>query len=168
MKLFRRRKPEGGEGEDEKELALDIGAEEPPLDQGATEAEASTDAPTPEAPAAADAQAAAPASSTDLLAQIDAETTREMEAAEKAPESGAGPPQGDDLLDPNLLELFREAKNEVVESTLASELEDIPIEDLLSDLTSVSRGLGITPRAGPRPTVDQPERDKPRPRNASD
>jgi hypothetical protein len=56
------------------------------------------------------------------------------------------------------MDLFLEAKNEVEESTLASELEDIPIQDLLSDLMSVSEDLGITPRVHAQPrqvkTVD--------------
>ena len=54
-----------------------------------------------------------------------------------------------------LMDLFREAKNEVQESTLASELPDIPIQDLLGDLVSVSRRLGVKPRPRLEPNPGQ-------------
>jgi len=153
MKLFRlRRKPESGE--EEKELILDTDAEEQAPAQEMAEAEtgASADAPTAAAAPEYAAQAETPTPAGDLLTQIGAEVASENEAAEKTPENDPGSPQGDDSLDPDLLELFREAKNEVVETTLASELPDIPMQDLLSDLENVSQRLGITPRArtGPR------------------
>ena len=153
MKLFRlRRKPESGE--EEKELILDTDAEGQAPAQEMTEAEAeagaSADAPTPEA------AAEAPATEGDLLAEIGAEAASESEAAEKTPENDPGLPQEDDPLDPDLLDLFREAKNEIVESTLASELPDIPIQDLLSELVSVSERLGARPRARTDPSNDEP------------
>jgi hypothetical protein len=131
VKLFRKRH-KSGDGEEEEELVLDTDTEEELVEEAA-EAEP--------APAAA-----APPS--DPLAQIRADADNET-AAGKTPEGDAPPPQPDDSLDASLLELFREAKNEVEESTLASELADIPIQDLLSDLVSVSQELGVTPRAHP-------------------
>jgi hypothetical protein len=158
MKLFRlNRKSESGE--EEKELILDTDAEGQAPAQEMTEAEAkagaSLDAPTAAAAAEAAAQTEAPAPAGDLLAQISAEATSEIEAAEKTPENDPGSPQGDDSLDPDLLALFREAKNEIVETTLASELPDIPMQDLLSDLENVSQRLGITPRARADPSHDK-------------
>lgn len=76
-----------------------------------------------------------------------------MEAEEKSPEAEGGAPQGDDPLDPDLVDIFRDAKNEVLEGTLASELEAIPIQDLLSDLKGVSDRLGVEPRAHAEPTA---------------
>jgi hypothetical protein len=152
MKLFRlRRKPESGE--EEKELILDTDAEGQAPAQEMTGAEAKTGA-SADAPTPATAPEA-PAPEGDLLAQIGAEAASEIEAAEKTPENDPSLPQEDDSLDPDLLDLFREAKNEVVEITLASELPDVPIEDLLSDLESISQGLGITPRARADPSYDK-------------
>jgi hypothetical protein len=145
MKLFRvRRKPKSGE--ENKELVLDTDAETqaPTLDrtEPEPEPEASADTPAPDAAAEAEAPAhgEAPAPEGDLLTQIGAEADSEIEAEEKASEE-------DDPLDPDLVDIFREAKNEVEESTLASELEDIPAQDLLSDLVGVSRSLSRTLRA---------------------
>jgi len=156
MKLFRlRRKPESGE--EEKELVLDTDAEgqAPAQETTEAEAEASADAPTAAAAPEDAAQPETLAPVGDLMAQIGAEVASESEAAEKTPENDPGSPQADDSLDPDLLELFREAKNEVVETTLASELPDIPMQDLLSDLENVSQRLGITPRARTDPRHDK-------------
>jgi len=138
MKLFRlRREPKSGE--EEKELVLDTDAEAqaPAQDRADAEVEreALADTPTPDA----EAEAEAPAPEGDLMTQISAETDNEIEAEEKASE--------EDLLDPDLVDIFREAKNEVEESTLASELEDIATQDLLSDLVNVSQSLSRTLRA---------------------
>jgi hypothetical protein len=129
MKLFRvRRKPKSGE--EDKELVLDTDAE----------------APAPDAAAVAEvpAQEEAPAPEGDLLAQIGAEADSEIEAEEKALEV-------DDPLDPDLVDIFREAKNEVEEITLASELDDIPTQDLLTDLVGVRRRLSIAARDRAKP-----------------
>ena len=141
MKLFRRRKSENVEEEDE--LALDADAAEEDSIREITEAEtgASTDSP---------AQAGAVPPADDPLAQMRAEAAAEVAAAENPPEGAPASPQPDDTLDAGLMDLFREAKNEVQESTLASELPDIPIQDLLGDLVSVSRRLGVRPRPRPR------------------
>ena len=151
-RLFRRsRKAAGGE----EELPLDTDIEGQAQAQEVTEAEpkagASADAPTPAAAPEDAAPARGPAPEGDLLAQTDAEAGSEVGAAGKAPENDGASPQGDDPPGPALVDVFREAKNEAVESTLASELADIPIQDLLSDLVSVSQRLGIAPRARAEP-----------------
>jgi hypothetical protein len=141
MRFFRlRRKPESAE--EEKELVLDTDAEVQALSQDTPEA----DTPTEEE---------APAPEGDLLAQIGAEADAEIEAEKKAPETEGGSPQGGDSLDPDLLDIFRTAKEEVEESTLASELEDIPAQDLLSDLVGVSDHLRAMPRARSKPSQDR-------------
>ena len=132
MKLFRKRH-KSEDGEEEEELVLDTDTEEE-LAEEAAEAEP--------APASA-------VSPSDPLAQIRADADNETAAGKTPSEGDPAPSQPDDSLDASLLELFREAKNEVEESTLASELADIPIQDLLSDLVSVSQELGATPRAHP-------------------
>lgn len=58
-------------------------------------------------------------------------------------------------MDPNLLDIFRDAKQETEEGSLASEVEEVPIRDLLSDLWSIGRRLGVRP-ASQRP--QEPER----------
>jgi hypothetical protein len=144
MKLFRvGRKPKSGE--ENRELVLDTEAEAqaPAQDETGAEVEAEAPADTPTADAAP-TEGEAPAPEGDLLTRIGAEADSEIEAED-------GPPQEDDPLDPELLDIFREAKNEVLESTLASELEDIPAQDLLTDLMGVSRQLGTALRARARP-----------------
>lgn len=152
MKLFRvRRKPKSGE--EDKQLVLDTDAEaQPPAvtpaPDAAAEAEADVQAeaqavtPTPDAAAeaAAPTEEEAPVPEGDLLARISAETDSESEAEGDSAEE-------EDPLDADLVDIFREAKNEVQESTLASELEDIPAQELLSDLMGVSRRLGTMPKA---------------------
>jgi hypothetical protein len=138
VKLFRKRKPENDEEEDE--LAFDTDAAEE--DSGQEMAEAAASPP---------AQAEPTLTPDDPLAQMRAEAAGETAVAENPSEGAAPSPQPDDPLDPGLMDLFREAKNEVEESTLASELPDIPIQDLLSDLVNVSQCLGITPRVRAQP-----------------
>jgi hypothetical protein len=121
VKLFRKRTPENDEGADE---LLDT--------DGAEEAAAQ------ETPEVAPADAAEP----------EAVLTPDEPLAQESPEGTAPPSKPDDLFDGGLMDLFREAQNEVEESTLATDLPDIPMEDLLSDLVSVSRRLGIEPGTG--------------------
>jgi hypothetical protein len=143
MRFFRlRRKPESGE--EEKELVLDTDAEPQAPAQDSSEAEA-----------AAPAEGEAPAPEGDLMTQIGAEADAEIKAEEEAPETEGGSPQAGDSLDPDLLDIFRAAKNEVQESTLASELDDIPAQDLLSDLVGVSHRLRAMPRAPAEPGQDR-------------
>jgi hypothetical protein len=157
VKLFRKRKPENGEEEDE--LVFDMDAAEEDSGQDIAEAAAgigtSADAAAPEAVASPAAQAGPVLTPNDPLAQMRADAASEAAAAEEPAEGAAPSPKPDDPLDAGLMDLFLEAKNEVQESTLASELEDIPIQDLLSDLMSVSEGLGITPRVHARPRQDK-------------
>ena len=79
----------------------------------------------------------------DILVDVGYDPDSEAYAGRRAPENGAASPETDEPLDPALLQLFAEAKNEAQETVLASELPDIPIQDLLSDLVSLSRSLGI-------------------------
>jgi hypothetical protein len=152
MRFFRlRRKPESDE--EEKELVLDADTEEEALAQDIIEAE--EEAPQSAAEAATPTAEEAPAPAGDLLAQLGAEADAEIEAEEKAPETEGGSPQGGDSLDPDLLNIFRSAKEEVQESTLASELEDIPAQDLLSDLVGVSHRLRAMPRSHAGPGQEQ-------------
>jgi LysM repeat protein len=53
----------------------------------------------------------------------------------------------DEPLDPALEELFREANAEAEEDALVPELPDIPIRELLNELVSLGRSLGIEPSA---------------------
>lgn len=156
MKLFRmRRKPENGE--EEKELILDTDADDEDAVEEMDEAEAETGgpagAPTLAAGAGPSDQTDASALRADPLAQISAEAASEPAAAEKPPDGDPASPPAQDSLDDGLLDLFREAKNEVQETTLGSELPDIPIQELLGDLVSISRRLGIPSevRAKPNP-----------------
>jgi hypothetical protein len=80
----------------------------------------------------------------ELVLDTDAEA---QALAQEVPEAERGSPQGGDSLDPNPLDIFGDAKNEVEESTPASEPVDIPIQDLLSDLVGVSHRLRTTPQA---------------------
>jgi hypothetical protein len=95
--------------------------------------------------AAADAPEEAPPPQDNLLAQIGAEADAEL-AKEEAAAAEGGSPTDKDELDPELLDIFRDARNEVQESSLAAELEDIAVQQLLDDLASVSRRLGVPPR----------------------
>jgi hypothetical protein len=141
MRFFRRSRNKEND-EEEKELVLDTDTEPQALSQDTPEAATPT-------------EGEAPAPEGDLLAQIGAETNAEIEAEEGARETEGGSPQGGDSLDPDLLDIFRAAKDEVQESTLASELEDIPAQDLLSDLVGVSQRLHAMPRAQAEPGQDR-------------
>jgi hypothetical protein len=172
MKLFRlRRKSKSRKAE--KELVLDTAAEgnpDPPADApqpqadptpdpeagadasaealgAAPAAEAPEEAPAAEAPedaAATEPPAEAPKSQDSLLAQISDEANSEMAAEEEAVQPGGDPGSEDDPLDPGLLDLFRDARNEVQESTLVAELDDVSTQELLDELASVSSRLGIS------------------------
>ncbi|MGQ9571950.1 MAG: hypothetical protein ACUVV3_02005 [Dehalococcoidia bacterium] len=127
MKLFRiKRKAKSGE--QEPELVAHTDAEPQASPQDDTEVDLNIEA-----------SADTPASENDPLFAIAVEPESESEPADT-------PSQEDDSLDPDLLDIFREAKNEVQESTLASELENISIQDLLSDAVGISRRLGIKPQ----------------------
>ncbi len=53
----------------------------------------------------------------------------------------------DDSLDLDLLDIFRDAKKETEEGSLAAEVEDIAIGDLLSDLVGIGGELGVSLKA---------------------
>ena len=154
MKLFRmKRKLENGE--EEKELVLDTDGADEASPEEMVEAEAKAGEPvaaaTPEAAAGLEGQTLPSAADADPLAQFRAEAAGEIAAGDEAPEGDPASPQPDDALDSDLFDIFREAKNEVQESTLASDLPDIPIQELLGDLVSISQDLGITPRVRAKP-----------------
>ncbi len=70
-------------------------------------------------------------------------------------EADAQPAEG---LDPDLLDIFRDAKQETEDGSLASEVEDVPIQDLLADLRTIGRRLGVKPNREPeRVTFVAPE-----------
>lgn len=67
------------------------------------------------------------------------ETRPDALAGLEAPaETGAG----DDLLD-----IFRDAREESEDATLVKELDNVPMDDLLTDIVSLSQQLGVTPTA---------------------
>jgi len=156
VKLFRmKRKPE--DGAEEKELVVDTADEATPSTTVEAEAKAGEPvaAATPEAAAGLEGPSTSSgqdrtlpsAAEADPLAQFRPDGPGEIVGGDEAPEGAPASPQPDDALDPDLLDIFREAKNEVEESTLASEMPDIPIEELLGDLVSISRRLGVSPQA---------------------
>ncbi len=131
--------------------------------------------PAPEAPAVLSQQTPAPAPVADPLQglQSDAPPGVQQEAPVLAPddpladvaEAAAAP---EDPMDPGLLDIFRDAKEETEEGSLASEVENVAIGDLMSDLMSISNRLGISPAArkrveaaialGPEAAASSPER----------
>jgi len=107
--------------------------------------------PQPDGEGLATTQEETPALGRDPLVEPGAEVGSEADARERAPENGAAAPETDEPLDPALVQLFLEANAEAQEAALASELPDIPIQDLLNELVSLSRRLGIEPPARAEP-----------------
>ncbi|KPK46946.1 MAG: hypothetical protein AMJ77_04720 [Dehalococcoidia bacterium SM23_28_2] len=142
MRLFGRKRKRESDGE-EKELVLDTEAEEQAPDQDDSDAEVKTEA-AAEGDAPPEEKASAPEG--DLLGQIGAEADSEIEAGEAALEAEGGASKEDDSLDPDLADIFRDAKEEVEEGTLAAELENVPVQDLLNDLLGLGHHLGIGSR----------------------
>jgi len=158
MRLFRGRAKPRSDQED-RERMLDAGTEGAPA--AATDAlnagseagsdRAPSDTPEPEAKeaeTATDAPGKAPPPQDNLLAQIGAEADAELATEEAAAAEGGSPSEKDEL-DPELLDIFRDARNEVQESSFAAELEDISAQQLLDDLAGVSQRLGVPPRGPP-------------------
>ena len=108
--------------------------------------------PQPDGEGLATTQKETPALGGDPLVEPGAEMGSEADARERAPENGAAAPETDEPLDPALVQLFLEANAEAQEAALASELPDIPIQQLLSELVSLSRSLGIAPPASAEST----------------
>jgi hypothetical protein len=104
--------------------------------------------PQPDSEAPAITQEEIPGLRGDLMVDVGPEAGSEAEAGGRAPENGAASPEPDEPLDPSLVQLFLEAKNEAQESALASELPDIPIQELLSELVSLRRSLRGEPPSG--------------------
>jgi murein DD-endopeptidase MepM/ murein hydrolase activator NlpD len=114
---------------------------------------ARTDASAPEQPAPTQAGAITPPLETaadpapvDPLAGL-ADDTPVTYTDTGSGETAAAPAAADggDPLDPGLLDIFRDAKQETEESSLAAEVEDIPISELLAEITTISGRLGIDP-----------------------
>src|SRR3989304_4626624 len=125
MKLFRL-KGKHNDPDAERELVLDTGSD----DDSTPEAQSP---PEPEPAAAAPEEAAAgtpsnpverPASQDNFLAEIGAEADKEM--AEQEQLAAGAPSQDDEKLDPGLLDIFRDAKPEVGEGSLAADLGHLP------------------------------------------
>lgn len=111
--------------------------------------------PAPEAQVSLSQQATATAPAADPLQGLrpDTATGVQPEAAQSDPlagvaEAAATPAEGP--MDPGLLDIFRDVREETEEGGLASEIEDVPIGDLMSDLMNISDRLGISPAARKR------------------
>ena len=89
---------------------------------------------------AADAQ---PDAVTDVLAEA-AENPLEPETTDDVL-AGLGDSDDEESTD-DLLDIFKEAKEEVEESSLAAGLDDIPIGDIVADLSTTSERLGVVPK----------------------
>jgi LysM repeat protein len=106
----------------------------------------------------------------DATAESGAESSgaTEVPAADPQP---AGEGKADDALSPDLLDIFRDAKNDVAETGLASEVEDVSLDSLLADLESVSKGLGLskhntiarTVKPEPEPELEAEAEEEPEP-----
>jgi LysM repeat protein len=107
--------------------------------------------PQPDGEVLASTQEEAPALRGDPLVEPGAEVGSEADTGGRLPLNGAAP-ETDEPLDPALVQLFLEANAEAQEAALASELPDIPIQQLLSELVSLSRSLGIAPPASAEST----------------
>lgn len=140
MKLFRRERKRQS-AEEEKAPVLDTDVEARPSAHDETAPEAKADAPT-------DTPAPQGNPLVHVIPEADAETKAEDKTEDKPPDAEVALLQEDDSLDSDLMDIFREAKNEAQESTLAAEVEDIPIRELLRELAEVCRLLGIPPPTG--------------------
>jgi hypothetical protein len=86
----------------------------------------------------------------ELVEAVPAETVPAAEAdplAGMQAEVGGEAPAGDGVpgADDGLMDLFRDMKEEVEEGSLASEVDDVSISDLLGDVLGVSTRLGVKP-----------------------
>jgi hypothetical protein len=110
----------------------------------------------PQATAPADEEPVPPAA--DPLAGLADISAASAEAAD-GERPGATPsgetPAVDDAFDSSLLDIFRDAKKETEEGTLAAEVEDVAIADLLGDIRGIGSRLGVKPRPVVEPEPDQ-------------
>ena len=118
--------------------------------------------PQPDGEGLASTQEETPALGGDPLVELGAKVGSEADTGGRLPLNGAAP-ETDEPLDPALVRLFLEANAEAEESLAASELPDIPIQDLLNALVSLGRCLGIEPptRAEPADEGDSAEPERP-------
>jgi LysM repeat protein len=117
--------------------------------------------PQPDGEVLASTQEEAPALRGDPLVEPGAEVGSEADTVGRLPANGAAL-ETDEPLDPALEQLFRQANAEAQESLAAAELPDIPIRDLLDELVSLGRCLGIEPSTRAEPVnEEEPERSPP-------
>jgi len=107
----------------------------------------------PEAPAAQTADPLAGLAA-DPLAELAADDPLTgIDSATDPASQAPNPAAPNDAFGGDLLDIFRDARKETEDGSLASEVEHIAIGDLLGDLTGITKGLGIPPR----PVVPAPE-----------
>jgi LysM repeat protein len=109
--------------------------------------------PQPDGEGLASTQEEDPALGGDPLVELGAEAGSEANTGGRRPVNGAAL-ETDEPLDPALEQLFRQANAEAQESLAASEPPDIPIQDLLNELVSLGRCLGIEPPARAQPAKE--------------
>src|SRR4030042_2076331 len=109
--------------------------------------------PQPDGEGLASTQEETPALEGDPLVELGAKVGSEADTGGRLPLNGAAP-ETDEPLDPALVRLFLEANAEAQESLAASELPDIPIQDLLNELVSLGRCLGLEPPARAQPAKE--------------
>jgi murein DD-endopeptidase MepM/ murein hydrolase activator NlpD len=147
MKLFGRKKNEGGPKGRADGLSR---ARDEVMEKYRTRVEE----PPPELPSQAPAAAPDPLAglaAADPLAALAADES--LSPSSDVDPLAALPPAADAVGSDDLLDIFRDAKEEAQDGTLASEVEHITIGDLLGDLTGITKGLGIPPR----PVIAAPE-----------
>jgi murein DD-endopeptidase MepM/ murein hydrolase activator NlpD len=114
-------------------------------------------APAPEEtpdPLAGLGEAAAP----DPLAALGAPSPVAADGAAPADSEGSQPKDPfDDALDMDLLDIFRDAKKETEEGSLAGQVEEVSIADLLGDVETIRSRLGIKARPAPPPEPEPKE-----------
>lgn len=142
MRLFRLK----GKHDDpnaERELVLDTGTadDSTPEAQSPPEPEPAPAAPDEAAAEIPSSQEEGPVPQDNFLAEISAQADKEM--AEQEQLAAGASSQGDDALDPGLLDIFRDAKSEVEESSLAAELESISAREILDEIRGIGQRLGI-------------------------
>ena len=133
----------------------DVDLSSPPLSVTRIEPRPGTPAPSAELAEAGATDAAddplAPSTGTDAEPAAADDPLSDLDGDDEEEESG------DDLLD-----IFKETKEETEEGSLASEVDDIAIDDLLSDVVGMSQRLGVTPaKKDRRAAAVEPEIDAP-------
>jgi len=119
--------------------------------------------PQPDGDRPATTQEETPALAGEPLVELGAEVRGDPHAEARPSENGEASHEADEPLDPSLVRLFLEANAEAEATVAASELPNIPIQDLLNELVSLSRSLGIErpSRAEPAKGEDSAEPERP-------